>query len=79
MEGKRLYRRRDKRLNLPIEGQAGPLLNTEVQGLDYESGGELGRSLGVLHRARTPTGKADIIQGTRHGTHVRSKEMLMPI
>jgi hypothetical protein len=77
--GKRLYRRRDKRLNLPVEGPAGPLLNTRVQELDYGSGNELGGSLGALSGARTPTGKADTVQGTRHRTRVRNKEMLMLI
>jgi hypothetical protein len=52
---KDFYRRRDKRLNLPVEGRAGPPLNTGVQRLDYEPGNELGRSLGALVGARTPT------------------------
>jgi hypothetical protein len=64
---------------LPVEGRAGPSLNTRVQRLGYEPGNELGRSLGALSRARTPTRKTDTIQGTGHGTLVRNKEMLMPI
>jgi hypothetical protein len=57
----------------------GPSLNTGAQRLDYEPGSELGRSLGALGGARTPTRKTDTVQGTRHGTHVRNKEVLMPI
>jgi hypothetical protein len=77
IERKRLYRRRDRRLNLPVRGRAGLSLNTRAQRLCYEPGNELGRSLGALGGARTPTRKIDAVQGTGHGTHVRNKETLM--
>jgi hypothetical protein len=64
---------------LPVEGRAGPSLNTRIPGLSYEPGNELGRGLGALGGARTPTRETDTVQGTGHGTHVRNKKASMPI